>query len=400
MTSTTTPKRRRWSYWFAGISLFSVGLMVGLAPAPALADEEWEESTPYYEDDAWYDVSEWLDGNDYNPTDEAVGRWDDEVYDSNVANDDQNSDTNTSSNYGSSDYGYAAGNEDDWYYDYYDDSQWYTSDPYNDGIYLETSDFYDFDGDGTYDAYASYYDWDVDGIYEDFNYYSFGNLDNAESMTKQASQQAQANTKQNAQNKSSKRYMVDGTIEKTKEVKVRSGKNLVALVKTDDGSFAVDLGSAQNASQWDLKKDDTLKAFGPVTSVGDKKVLLAKSIQINENDQKESVDRNGVKVAGSVKSLKTTKVRGTEHQLALVKSNNSDKQVLVDLGPVNKLSQKLSEGDIITAHGVPIRINKKPALLANKLTQNGETTTISRSKQKATDGSSKSSGSQQSSQNS
>jgi hypothetical protein len=36
---------------------------------------------PYYEDDAWFDISEWLDGNDYNPTDEIAGKWDDETYD-------------------------------------------------------------------------------------------------------------------------------------------------------------------------------------------------------------------------------------------------------------------------------------------------------------------------------
>lgn len=44
------------------------------------ADNEFGANTPFYEDDAWYDVSEWFDGNDYNPTDEAIGRWDDEVF--------------------------------------------------------------------------------------------------------------------------------------------------------------------------------------------------------------------------------------------------------------------------------------------------------------------------------
>jgi hypothetical protein len=48
--------------------------LVGLFAAPSqLTAEEWEEHTPYYEDDALLDVTEWLDGNDYNPTDERFG---------------------------------------------------------------------------------------------------------------------------------------------------------------------------------------------------------------------------------------------------------------------------------------------------------------------------------------
>jgi hypothetical protein len=52
-----------------------------LAPVTILAaDNEFGSNTSYYEDDGWLDVTEWFDANDYNPTDEKLGRWDDEAY--------------------------------------------------------------------------------------------------------------------------------------------------------------------------------------------------------------------------------------------------------------------------------------------------------------------------------
>ena len=57
------------------------GVLLGALSMPQFAAaEEVNRGTPYYEDDAWYDVSEWFDGNDYNPTDEVWFRWDDERY--------------------------------------------------------------------------------------------------------------------------------------------------------------------------------------------------------------------------------------------------------------------------------------------------------------------------------
>ena len=52
----------------------AIGAAMAFPVATLQADDEFGDNTPYYEDDAWYDVSEWFDGNDYNPTDEAIGR--------------------------------------------------------------------------------------------------------------------------------------------------------------------------------------------------------------------------------------------------------------------------------------------------------------------------------------
>ncbi len=96
-----------------------------------------------------------MDGNDYNPTDESFGEWDDEKFDfaENRTSIDVDNDTW---------YGY--GNElknDDWFYDYND-----------------------YDNDGLYAAMVSYSDWDLDGQYDDYNYYSFGDAGTDEQKEK------------------------------------------------------------------------------------------------------------------------------------------------------------------------------------------------------------------------
>lgn len=346
----------------------------------ATADEEWETRTMYYEDDAWWDVSEWLDGNDYNPTDEVFGRWDNESYNP-VRNDDQDNDY-AGSDYASSTYGYREGNDDDWYYDYYDDGYGdYSYDNQSDGVYGDAYRYYDFDSDGLYDAYANFHDWDHDGSFEDYTYYSLGDpsdLIASQEAEKQARQEAQSMAKEG----SSKRFQLSGEIEQTKKVDVRGQKHLVAHVKMDQGAFAVDLGPAEKASQWNLSQGDKLTAQGPVTKVGDRGLMIAKSIQLQDGKQ-QSIDRSRNKITGKVKSLKTVTVRNAEHQLALVNADERDEQVLVDLGRKDRLKRELSEGDEVTIHGVPVRIKEKPAMMAQKIAHDGETTKIDRRQSKS-----------------
>lgn len=355
------------------LALVSAGLIVGAGtPATTLADQEWEENTRYYEDDAWYDVSEWLDGNDYNPTDEEFGEWDDEVYQF-----DNDWDTDNDTNYGY----YDNVDSDSWYYDYYDDNYVYGDNNESDAVYDYAYDYYDYDNDGFYDAYASYYDWNSDGQYEDYNFYVFVDDKNSNSQQQSAQKDAQQRAKQQASEKSSKQYQLTGTIEKTKKVKVRSGENMVLQVKADQRSFLVDLGSAEKASNWNLAQGDEITVRGPVTQVGEKQVLLARSIQPEGKDQ-QAIDRSQMKLQGTIKSLKTAKVRGNEHQLAVVDSKQKDKKVLIDLGRKDRLSTEFSEGDQITVHGVPVRVKDKPAVLANKVEYQGETIKIDRLKNK------------------
>ena len=165
-------------------ALFCFGaLIIGAALfATRLIAAEWEKSNPYYEDDAWYDISEWFDGNDYNPTDEVFGRWDDETYD--VA-DDKGQDLDNDVWYG---YNTAADN-DNWFYDYYDPGYYDSWSSRNSGKFDYVSRYYDYDNDGSYDALVSYSDSDSDGDYDRYSYYYFNDA-GTESQKKKVQQQA------------------------------------------------------------------------------------------------------------------------------------------------------------------------------------------------------------------
>lgn len=45
------------------ISLTFAAILFAFGATAGASADEWEENTPYYEDDAWYDVTEWFDGN-------------------------------------------------------------------------------------------------------------------------------------------------------------------------------------------------------------------------------------------------------------------------------------------------------------------------------------------------
>lgn len=338
-------------------------LMLAMNTAPLSMADEWEEHTPYYEDDAWYDISEWFDGNDYNPTDEVLGKWDNETYDSDVPNTDVDNDV-----------GYGYYGDSDWYYDYsYDPyTNYYDYDLDND-IYDYAVHYYDYDHDGVYDAYTSYSDWDGDGVYEDINYYSFDD----------AASTAQSNLAQKSGNQQdSQRKQLSGSVKQTKDVDVRDSKHLVAQLSTNKGTIAVDLGRKEAADQWNISTGSQLKVRGALAKVGDKQVLVADQVQVGDGEMKD-IDRSQAKIEGTIASTKKVKVRGTEHQLAIIDLKNKDSQLMVDLGPSEAFNADLKEDADLTVKGVPIRIKGKAAFLADSVDLNGKTMDIKRRENKS-----------------
>ncbi len=55
-----------------GVALATSPLLATALLAANLRAVEPEGAGSRVEDDAWYDVSEWFDGNDYNPRDDRV----------------------------------------------------------------------------------------------------------------------------------------------------------------------------------------------------------------------------------------------------------------------------------------------------------------------------------------
>ena len=322
--------------------------------------------TPYYEDDAWYDVSEWLDGNDYNPTDEAIGRWDDETYDASTAGNDSDNDAND---------GYAQDQKsegDDWYYDNSDNRKSsYYSDQNRENVYAYRWDYFDYDRDGYYDAMTSLHDSDNDGKYDEFQYYAFSAKG---TDGKQTGQQAQQAGKDQGSSKSTK---LTGTVKTIKKMNVRGdAQRWVAHVATDDGQKRmVDLGPVD-----ELKGKPTegqkVTVHGAVAKAGKHQVVLAHKVSFGDQGEQQ-INRSGRKLSGKVAKTHRATVRGEEHQMALLKLD-SGKQALIDLGNAESLGVELSEGDQIDVRGVPVKVKDRLVIIANSITKSGEKTKIQR----------------------
>ncbi len=397
-------------------------------PGTVRADE-WETNSPYYEDDAWYDVTEWFDGNDYNPTDEAIGRIDNDTfdYDENLTSTDQDNDWNSSyddvvsdgtydydySNRDYDDYDYSYDDyydfgydydndydeyysydndygydysydamhdgdyswygyddlyaDDDWFYDYYDNGYSYYSDLDDDGLYDYSYSYYDWDNDGYYDAYSTYTDWDSDGFFEDWNYVSLNDTGNSEDKKNQASRQA---------SKRGKLQSISGEVAGTKRVSTKEAKNLLVRITQDGGKeLTVDLGPASELDDMDITEGDRISVAGPITKVGDKQLLIAQNLKTN--GKSATIDRSRRKFTGTVEGMRQVKGRGQQNQLLVLKSD-AGKRRLVDLGAAQKLDINISQGDTVTVRGPATKIDDRAVVLAQTLTHDGNQTSIDR----------------------
>lgn len=323
---------------------------------------EFGDYTPYYEDDGWLDITEWFDGNDYNPTDETWWRWDDEVYQA-------SQDTGTDSD-SDSWFGYTSRGDNDWYYDYYDPYVYTYYDRDRDDLYEYGSRYYDFDNDGLYDAFASYSDLDGDGLYDDYDFYSFS--DNK-------SGKQQKSQKQVARN--SKSQTITGEVQQAKLVKVRGGdQHLVVSIKPQQGQKAVvaDLGKVENLKNSKPNIGEKITIKGLNAQVGDHTVILAQSL--DGKGQKVQIDRNPRTITARVLDTHKAKIRGQEHLIAMVQPAQKDKnqKMAVDLGRANQLKVNLNKGDTLAFRGFAVKVKDKPLFMAQSVQRGDEFVQINR----------------------
>ncbi len=358
----------------------ALAMMAAGGASVAAAEDKWWESNPYYEEDSWMDVTEWFDGNNYNPTDESLARWDDETYD---AADDTGADADSDWDYdytGASDYysadvyphtrpyGFDARFEaDDWFYDYWDEGYASYYDGDGDGYYERSTTWHDFDGDGFYDSTASYYDWDDDGSYEDVEFVMLNTAAKPDDR-QSGSQKPEGSSDQR----------VSGEITRTKKVSVKDTKHLVVELEKAGGEVCVaDLGPAGDLNRFNLEKGSKLKASGPMVKVGDKKVLVAQKVTVDGNTAR--IDRQRRQLRGQVADTRRVSARDGEHLIAIL-ATGKDRKTLVDLGPADRLKIDLQEDDQIEVKGAPAKINDRRILVAQELRHDGETYTITRGK--------------------
>ena len=323
-------KPRHWLWAFA---LASVGGVT--------ASQADESVSRLYEDDAWYDVSEWFDGNDYNPTDEAVGRWDNESYSyfEDVGTD---QDTDYLMFEPEAVYGDAQAG-DSGYVTYRDDN--------NDGTYESRERYYDTDGDRLFDTYAKYSDSDADGQYESADVVALAG--------KSAKTSRPVDVDKEMKSESSKRQTVKGTIKDTKFVRTSDGNlDLLLHMQAENSQDVwVDVGPRDNSLQ--VFKGDEITVMGPTTKRGDKQVVIAERLM--HQGETMTIRREGRRFSGTVKSLKTVKVDGEPHVRAVVESPQG-KMMTVDLGH-QKRNQDVEEGDEVSIRGIVIRVGDRPLIL-------------------------------------
>jgi hypothetical protein len=352
----------------------TVASAVCIAASPVAIAAEWEESSPYYEDDAWYDVTEWLDGNDYNPTDEQFGEWDNEVYDSDSLEYDYDDDDR---------FGYNSDDQpDNWFYDYWEPNYWtYDGDRSDADSYDYAYSYYDYDGDGIFDSYTSYYDWNDDGWFEDVDHYTFDSWTDetrtASTDRQSQNQQSPGNQSAQASRQSSKRHKISGQVTNKKNVAVRGVTHVVVQVKQQDGKhIAADLGPQSGLKNVNVAKDSQITAQGLLTKAGDKPVLLARSITIDGSSHQ--LDRQPRKFEGTVVSTRQIPVRGQQHTLVVMKTE-AGKQRLVDLGRSDRLQElDLRKNAQISVRGVPLKVNDRPLVMAHSVESDGTSVSIDR----------------------
>ncbi|MCC7425005.1 MAG: hypothetical protein IT428_32450 [Planctomycetaceae bacterium] len=341
-------------------------LLAGPAIFACALAADFPKNTPYYEKDAWYDITEWFDGNDYNPTDEAWWRWDDETYQ-------QSKDTATDID---NDfwYGYSGDRDDDWYYDYYDPYVYDFGPLGTNRNYSYVTRYYDFDKDGFYDSYALISDRNGDGRFEDYQYYSFSNK-----VTDTQRKGAEESALQDSRDQK-----VTGKIEKTKMVQVRGGKKhlVVRLEAPDqkDKSLIADLGSSEDWKDQSPSSGDRITVMGPRVQIGKQWILIARSVE--QDGKTTKVKRGSRTLRGEVLSTHRTKtMRDGEHLIAIVQANQKDQKpkIAVDLGPADRLKMDLKRGDTLTFSGYPVKINDRRLMMARTVEDGDKVVHVDRS---------------------
>lgn len=321
---------------------FATTLLLGIALlSPHVVADEPADAGSRHEDDAWYDVSEWFDGNDYNPTDEAIGRWDDErfqYYDKQTSNDNNNDIVTVDA--------------DEFYGEDWDDGYGVYADTDRDGKYESYSRYHDTDGDYLNDSYATYKDDDGDGMYDTYKFSELGGKNKLAVLGSNVAQTTQRGL-------SGKTVKVSGKITESKYVKRLGGLALMLNVQTTDNkSMWVDLGSN---SAYQLVKGDSLTVFGPISKAGNKQVLVATTIETQ--GQQRAVNRTGRKYSGTIQSKRVANVRGDKRTVAKIKTDDG-KMLTVDMGAVEQ-SGKYKQGDEVTVTGVPVKVGDRVVLIAD-----------------------------------
>lgn len=327
------------------------------------AKSEFSDRTKFYDEQATAQLKTWFDSNDYTPSTEAW--WRDQADQTQAMAPDQDGW-----------FGYTAGNETDWFYDYHDPTVFVFIPGDRADTYAYGYRYYDFDDDGTYDAMAAYNDGNTDGTFDDVRFVTFSEQN--------AGQDKQRLCEKNLMS-AARQETLSGAIEKTKRVKVRGGtEHLVVSIKpegqqdmTGEGA-AADLGPADQLSALTIQEGSTITVKGPKAKLGNRDVLLASSIELD--GQTKEITRSARNINARVIDTHELSIHGKDHQIALVEASHQGKmhKVAVDLGPKDQLNMDLQSGQQLQFAGFPVKVEDRPLFIAKSVQKDGRTVHIKR----------------------
>lgn len=327
------------------MTAMAIGLFF-LVPNAAHAQVQSEGLGRYYEEDAWYDITEWFDGNDYHPTDEVIGRWNDETY--------------TQQGGGNS--------YEEWptssYYDY-DQNDSYE-------VQMLTADT---DRDGYVDTYQAWADTDGDGVYDLTEHVVLA--DPASSQDSSVRSSSPPSTHPQSHRRIPSNDDVQGIVESVRHVNTKVGQRIVATIKDQENrSIAVDLGRPRQLSQ-KPQEGDQLAARGTLLQWNGKTILAATSAAID--GKQVQVERDTRHLSGTIKNVKEFRSAGKAHKMVMLDLGNNQ-SAAVDLGQVDKLKSQfqLQEGKKLQILGVPVKVKDRRLIVATMLQQDGNQQTIHR----------------------
>lgn len=334
-------------FWRAGFAvLAAVVFVVHGAPVQAQqADKAWWEGHPDYNEDEWYDPTDWFDANNYEFDREAY-----EQVQGGRANESRDRSSNAGWRVSDDDGGLA----------YYRDTD-------DDGVYEQSHRYYDFNNDGDYDAYMALFDRDNDGDYEEMDFVSFGPVD----------WQDRARVQHEASD-DSRRHQLTGRIRNLDQIDVRGRQHLVAAIETEAGDRRlVDLGPAAAVRDLDLRRGDQIHVRGAAAAMSGRFVVILAD-EIRAHGRTQAINRVSHQARGTLVSLRYANARGVQHAMGVVESDDG-RRTWIDFGPAKKLTElEFRPGEYLTATGPMVKVDGQRVLMAQTVRHRNTTATIDR----------------------
>ncbi|MCC6510045.1 MAG: hypothetical protein IT423_13140 [Pirellulaceae bacterium] len=347
----------------------------------------------YYGTETWNQLDAWIARNDVSPL-ERVAQIAEAAVDATerAINSASKAADNATDN---ATYGFMNTNgpgEEGWFYDYYSYRPTYYNAPATGtSVYGSATRYYDLDNDGVYESLNVFRDSDNNASYDVYDRYDFTEEDKAALAAKADPNPVEMNDAP----EDARRHSITGQIYASKIATVNGVENLIVRLSnveagdqtgnaqarnvvpsvSPDETTIVDLGAMKNWKARDFKAGDRVTAIGPIERIGDRQILIADTVSLNEQ-KAISVARSAPRNRGMVVDVTQADVKGTSHTLAIVEFDS--KRQLVDLGPAEKLKVKVEPKTEITVQGVPVRAGKHSVIQAERVAINGQDIAIQR----------------------